>query len=285
MEKTKKRARISGKKKLILLFDGVLLLGLIAAAIVLAVTLNKRGKGNAASVEAAPATEMHPDAAELASDAQQALPVIPTGQAAPSAYASALTLDADKTPQAVDFAALSAQGVDAVAWLHSPDTAINYPVMQTLDNEYYMSRNELGKRDKAGAIFLDCRNSTTLSEAQIMLYGNPMEDGSMFGTLAAYSDAAYFAAHPSLYLITPEKTYRLDVFAAHKASPAMSNYPTWFETDAARATYLNELRASSLIASDMTIASNATLVSLVTASDFNAGDDARFVVHAVLTQL
>ena len=275
------RSALGGQKKLILIFDGVLVIALLAAVVWLVVTLSGRGKNG--SIGAAAAQDPQAQTEASAAVSAQAEAAQPASVEQP--YAAALTLADDGHPQSVDFSALSSEGVPAVAWLYSPGTAISYPVVQTLDNEYYMERNERGKRDANGAIFLNCRNAAELVDAQITIFGNPAADGTMFGSLLGYRDQAYLAAHPTLYLYTAQKSYRIDVFAARTASPDMANYPTWFENDSARATFVKNIRAESLIQSDMTVASNATIVSLVTTSDFDAGAAARFVVHGVLTEI
>ncbi|MCD8077316.1 MAG: SrtB family sortase, partial [Lachnospiraceae bacterium] len=38
----------------------------------------------------------------------------------------------------IDFDGLLAQNADTVAWLYCEDTVINYPVVQTTDNDYYL---------------------------------------------------------------------------------------------------------------------------------------------------
>lgn len=279
MEQKKKKPQMAASKKWILLVDGVLVVGLVVAVVLL---FTKLGGRKTSAVDASNKPAVQQQSQQQTSDDVAQSEALPAPAESP--YAAALYLTADGVPERVDFDALRAQGVDAAAWLYCPDSPISYPVMHALDNEYYMDRNELGKRDKSGAVSLDCRNSATLDEAQIMLYGNAMEDGSMFGSLASYRDAAYFAAHPFLYLCTPEKIYRIEVFAANTASPAMANYPTWFETDAARATYLKSVADKSFLASNLAIASDAKLVSVVTNSDFEAGEDARFVVHGILSE-
>lgn len=273
----KKSRRIGRQKKLILILDGVLVVGLIAAVVWLSRSLSDRSNAPASA-------QANPGLAQPAPGADGANTAAPSAGTTAQPYLDKLTVSSDGHPQSVDFSALTAEGVPAVAWLYSAGTPISYPVMQTLDNEYYMERNERGKRDKNGAIFLDCRNAAEFVDAQIMLYGNPMESGSMFGSLVEYRNQSYFAEHPTLYLYAG-KNYRIDIFAAHTASPAMSNYPTWFENDSTRAMFINSIREKSLIESDMTIASDAKLVALVTCSDFDAGEDSRFVVHGVLAEI
>ena len=275
----RKHKRISAKKKLLLALDGVLVVGVIVAAIVLATTLS--GRDGAQNAQAAkPAQSNAGDAATSVGNAAVDASVS-AGKTAQTAAVEGGSADAMR----VDFTMLADEGVPAVAYLCSEDTAINYPVVQHIDNEYYMARNVNGKKDDNGAIYLDCRNSNAFLDEQIVIFGNPMADGSMFGSLISYRDEAYLASHPSLYLYTPSGNYRIDVFAAHTASPAMSNYPIWFTDAAARTDYIEAAIAQSSIKPAVTIAPDAKLVCLVTSSDFDAGANARFVVHGVLTQL
>ena len=263
MKHSKKKMRIS--KRAILLLDGLLVAALIVCVIVLVSTMNKRTQ--AQSVQSAQGVAP----AEGAQDASEPQ----TGQVGGQ--------NQNVSERSATFAALAAKNVPVVAWLSGEGTALDYPVVQGADNEYYMARSAEGKRDQTGAIFLDCRNSSAFSDEQIMIYGNPMQDGTMFGSLASYRDQAYYEQHPQMMLFTPAQNYRIDVFAARTASPEMANYPTWFENADARSQYLNAVQAQSFIRAEVEIAADAKLVSLVTCSDYDAGENARFVVHGVLT--
>ena len=273
----RKRKRISTQKKLLLALDGVLVVGVIVAAVVLATTLSGRG-GNGDAQAAKPAAGANANAATP----------LETVAAVPSEGAAAQTVAVEGSAadaMHIDFTMLSDEGVPAVAYLCSEGTVINYPVVQNIDNEYYMARGANGKKDENGAIYLDSRNSNEFLDEQIVIFGNPMADGSMFGSLLSYRDEAYLAEHPSMYLYTPHGNYRIDIFASHTASPAMSNYPIWFTNAAARTDYIEAAIAQSSIKPSVTIAPDAKLICLVTSSDFDAGANARFVVHGVLTQL
>lgn len=284
MEKEHKRHPISLKKRILLIADGVLLVALLAAIVVLAVRLTggnvpEDERLEAANPEQTPAAEIAADAVvtpeEVTAPVQTPVAQQQTGETAQS----------QTTVPDVDFAALDKQGISAIAYLFCAGTPIDYPVVQTVDNETYMEKNAKGKRDPNGAIYLDCRNSATLADAQNMIYGNPMADGTMFGSLINYNQQAYLDLHPVMTLVTPEKKYTIDIFAAHTASPAMSNYPTWFENDQARTAYLDSVKAQSVIQSSITIQQNDQLICLVTSSDFDAGEQSRFVVHGVLREI
>ena len=265
-KKHKKKNRIN--KRLILLLDGLLIVGVIAAAVVLIVTRSGGGAQPATAQASASPEEAAAAEAQLAEN--------------PLAYFS---WGSDtEAPLSIDFDLLRQSGVNAVGWLYCEGTPINYPVLQSTDNEYYMTHNAAGKNDKNGTLFLDCRNSVELLDEQIFLYGNPMADGSMFGGLLSYTNQSFLDEHPSIYFLTPARAYRIDVYAAHTASPDMSNYPTWFADAAARRAFMEAQQADSMIAGSPDLAA-ASLATLVTSSDFESGENSRFLVNGVLVPL
>ena len=273
MEKRRrKKPVIDNTKKLLLAIDGILLLALVAAVVILCVTLGKGGgigqtlsQGAAAS---APQSEPQLDGGD--------------GAMAPAAVSAAPAMAAGGA--GVDFTQLKNDSVPVVAYLKGDGTAIDYPVVQNIDNEYYMTRDIYGKKSESGAIYLDSRNTTELVDDQIVIYGNPMQDGTMFGSLVSYSDAAYYEAHPSLTLYTETEKYRIDVFAAHTASPAMSNYPILFLSADERKSYIESARGQSFFQTNLEIGGDDRLVCLVTCADFDAAANACFVVHGVLVK-
>lgn len=119
----------------------------------------------------------------------------------------------DTAPIRVDFEALWQEGEDIVAWLYCPDTVINYPIVFSGDNEYYLYRLPNGQWNRAGSLFLDYQNDRNFLDYNSVVYGHNMKDDSMFGTLMYYQDPAYWKEHPVLYLLTPYQYYRVDVAA------------------------------------------------------------------------
>ena len=103
----------------------------------------------------------------------------------------------------VDFDALRETGPDIIGWLTLPDTAINYPVTQADDNEYYLHHLYDGTYNKTGCLFADYENQEDFSDRNTIIYGHNMRDGSMFATLNEYDEQSYFDGHPKMYLVTP----------------------------------------------------------------------------------
>lgn len=82
-----------------------------------------------------------------------------------------------------------------IGWLKIADTNIDYPVMQTEDNEYYLEHNLNQEYDKNGSIFMD-KDCDTLNEStNYILYGHNMRSGQMFGNLDKYEDESYYEEH------------------------------------------------------------------------------------------
>lgn len=105
---------------------------------------------------------------------------------------------------------------DAIGWLYIPDTLINYPVMQSNDNDFYLYHAYDGSSLQAGSIFLDYRCENRLMNSVNIVYGHNMRNGTMFAGLLSYDDTAYFESHKYGWLATPETVYRIDFFSCAK---------------------------------------------------------------------
>lgn len=52
---------------------------------------------------------------------------------------------------------------NSVGWIYVPDTHINYPIMQSHDNDFYLHRATDGRYLYVGSIFMDYRCNTNFS--------------------------------------------------------------------------------------------------------------------------
>lgn len=87
------------------------------------------------------------------------------------------------------------QNKSLIGWLKIADTIIDYPVMQSEDNEYFLDRNFNHQYDKNGSIFLDAQCSIMPRSDNLILYGHHMKSGNMFGNLWRYEDENYYFKH------------------------------------------------------------------------------------------
>lgn len=89
-----------------------------------------------------------------------------------------------------------------IGWLKIDDTVIDYPVMQTSDNEYYLDHNLNQEYDKNGSIFMDKDCDVLKPSTNLILYGHHMQSGKMFGSLPKYSSKDYYEKHKYIYFDT-----------------------------------------------------------------------------------
>ena len=184
----------------------------------------------------------------------------------------------------VDFEALRETGPDIIGWLTLPDTAINYPVTQADDNEYYLHHLYDGTYNKTGCLFADYENQEDFSDRNTIIYGHNMRDGSMFATLNEYDEQGYFDGHPQMYLVTPGGGYIVEIFTAFVAKPSESGSDTspWrlsFKDDGAYTTWLSEMAGRSVIETDVTVTSSDKVLTLSTCTP---GGASRFIVMGKL---
>ena len=187
----------------------------------------------------------------------------------------------------VDFEALRETGPDIIGWLNLPDTAINYPVTQADDNEYYLRHLYDGTYNKTGCLFADYENQEDFSDRNTIIYGHNMRDGSMFAALNEYDEQSYFDGHPQMYLATPGGGYVVEIFTAFVAKPSESGSDTspWrlsFKDDGAYTTWLSEMAGRSVIETDVTVTSSDKVLTLSTCTP---GGASRFIVMGKLLEV
>lgn len=117
----------------------------------------------------------------------------------------------------IDFAAKRAEMPDIVGWIRIPDTVIDYPVMQSTEEEvedFYLHRAPNKQYLFAGSIYMQKMNSADFGNPNTVLYGHNMADGSMFAFIRWYWGEEYFDAHPNVYVYTPGHILTYRVYAA-----------------------------------------------------------------------
>lgn len=83
----------------------------------------------------------------------------------------------------VDFTELLKQNEDTVGWLIVNNTNINYPVVQTTNNDYYLKHSFDKSKNYAGWVYADFRNNFDSLSKNTVIYAHGRKDGVMFGSL------------------------------------------------------------------------------------------------------
>lgn len=189
-------------------------------------------------------------------------------------------IDVERPSVEVDFDALQAINRQGIAWLCSNDGRIDYPVVQGTDNDYYLNHLPDGTVNKNGSIFMDFRNSADFSDQNTFIYGHNMLDGTMFASLSRYSEAGYYEKHPSLLLITPERSYSLQVFAGCVVPGNSDVYQLTYGDDADFSAYLEKISVLSEFSTPVEVGQKDRIVTLSTCA-YNY-EDARYVLFCKL---
>lgn len=83
----------------------------------------------------------------------------------------------------VNFSELKKQNSDTAGWIQVNGTNINYPFVQTSNNDYYLTHAFDKTFNDAGWVFLDYRNNIKDLNRNTIIYAHSRLDSSMFGTL------------------------------------------------------------------------------------------------------
>jgi len=172
-------------------------------------------------------------------------------------------LPSDVMEQLIDTAqSLNSAYPDALGWLYIPDTVINYPVMQSDDNFYYLDHAYDGSPLKAGSVYLDCRCEGRFQNPINIVYAHNMKNGSMFAQITRFKNESLFESHKYGWLATPEAVYRIDFFSLAVADW----HDDLYKGDTSISEWIPHIYDKSAVSREMTYTDDDRFVSFSTCS-------------------
>ncbi len=189
------------------------------------------------------------------------------------------TADADADSRyEVDFERLLALNPDTVGYLRVEGTAVSYPVVQSGDNDFYLTHSFDGAENSAGWVFLDFRDHIGQSR-NLVIYGHNRRDGSMFGSLSAVLDDSWCDNRENriLTFVTPDDYARYEVFSVYTVKAEDYYITTDFADDESYAAFLTTIRGRSVYDFGVEVGASDTILTLSTCSNV---DSYRTVLHA-----
>ena len=129
-----------------------------------------------------------------------------------------------------------------VAWLTIPETPIDYPVLQSEDNEYYLNHDLNREESQLGVPFLDYRCDSDFSGFHSIIYGHHITKERMFTPLVHFTEEEYFDSHTYGELITEEETYKIHFLACMVLKSNSFVYETVFLSEEEKAEFLNKVK-------------------------------------------
>ena len=180
-----------------------------------------------------------------------------------------------------DIAVLLQENPETVGWLKVNETNIDYPVVQSNNNEFYLNHNYYMESDNNGWVFMDYRNSTEELSDNIIIYAhNRYHSGVMFGTLQNALRYSWYS-NPDNQIITLNTLYddlEYQIFSIYKISVTNDYMRVIFSDDADRLDFYTMLKDRSIYDFGVTLSGDDKIITLSTCAD----EDNRYVVHAVL---
>lgn len=184
-----------------------------------------------------------------------------------------------------EYRTLYSKNKKLIGWLKIDDTNIDYPVMQTANNEYYLDHNFDQEYDKNGSLFLDKDCDVVHRNTNLIIYGHHMKSGRMFGNLNQYSSEEYGKKHSLIQFDTiyEKGTYEvMYVFRSriYNEDEVVFKYYQFFDAASEKEfeSNMQEMAALSLYDTGVTASFGDELLTLSTCD--NSETDGRFVVVA-----
>ncbi len=196
---------------------------------------------------------------------------------------------------------LLAQNPDTIGYISIEGTDVDNPVVQTVDNDYYLHIAFDGTDHRAGTVYMDFRDVFSWEEDKhsenIVLYGHNMADNSMFGSLRRYrQDLEFYKEAPIIKLSSNYKEYNYVIFGlvitAGSAAPpnddlyadptAWEGFPYWnmeeLDTEKHFNYYVDTIESMNMIENNVDVEVGDDLLTLSTC--YSDEDNSRFLVVA-----
>lgn len=181
----------------------------------------------------------------------------------------------------VDFTALKEKNPDTIAFIHMQGNNINYPVVQTDNNDYYLKHAYDKSKNSAGWVFMDYRNNITDLSENTVIYGHGRLDETVFGSLKNALTKTWQANKENyvIWLTTEKENLVFQIFSIYTIPSENYYIETDFSSSADKEKWLNTMKERNTTSFDTSVNTNDKILTLSTCQNNNGG---RIVVQAKL---
>lgn len=181
----------------------------------------------------------------------------------------------------VDFDELLKKNKDTVAFIHMENNNINYPVVQSKDNNYYLTHAFDKSYNEAGWVFLDYRNNINSLSFNNIIYGHGRLNKTVFGSLKDTLDKKWQGNKDNLaiYISTPNENMIFQIFSIYTIKSESYYINTLFNNKNEKSKWLDTMIKRNTSVINTSVDTNDKILTLSTCLDDNGG---RVVVQAKL---
>ena len=188
--------------------------------------------------------------------------------------------DENKEEYTVDFDKLKEQNNETVAWIKVNNTNVEYPVVRSTNNSFYLNHSFDKSKNSAGWIFADYKNKFDNTDKNIIIYGHNMRDGSMFGSMKNILNSEWYdnEENTNITLYTENEKSIYKVFSIYKIESEDYYIKTEFSNDNEFEKFIEKLKKRSIKNFNIDISKEDSILTLSTCANNNKY---RVVLHSV----
>lgn len=184
---------------------------------------------------------------------------------------------------------LQQENNDIKGWIEIADTKINYPILQTTDNQYYLTHDYKKEKNRYGSIFLKNTCDINNNNSNLIIYGHNMKDKEMFNNLLQYQNQEFYEQHKIVNITTENEEREYEIIAVFKSRVFYQNEKnvfryysvTSFENEIQYDDYISNVKKMQLYDTGITANYGEQLLTLITCE--YSQENGRMVVVAKAT--
>ncbi len=183
----------------------------------------------------------------------------------------------------VNFNSLKSKNKDTVAWIFVNNTNVNYPVVQTTNNSFYLNHSFNRKSNVAGWIFGDYRSDFKNFKKNTVIYGHGRTEQVMFASLSKTLKADWYKNEENqiIKLATPTNNTLWKIFSIYTIKAEAYYLTHNFESEDAFKKWVEKMKSRSIYNFNTSVSINDKFLTLSTCKDFKGN---RIVIQAKLVK-
>ena len=180
----------------------------------------------------------------------------------------------------VNFKKLKKTNKDTVGWIKVEGTNINYPFVQTNNNDYYLTHQFDKKLNGGGWVWLDYRNNAKNFDKNSIIYAHGRKNKTMFGSLKNILTNKWIQ-NTNNYIVklsTETENTLWQVFSVYKIPNTNDYLKVSFDNDDEFMEFIDMIKNRSTNDFGTTVSNDDKILTLSTCYN----DDEKVVLHAKL---
>ena len=181
--------------------------------------------------------------------------------------------------------ALRKQNSDVVGWITIDDTIIDYPVVYSGDNEYYLNHAFDDSYSIGGTPFIDFRDEPNFDDNyNTVIYGHNLMSGQMFSDLDKFFTKSFFNSNRYIYIYNDNGMYVYETFCVTKISVTINYTRVFFSQPSDFVEFAYAMKKRSAYPTDTVFTGKDKIITLSTCT--NAHNSAeRYCIMAKLVEI